>query len=98
MKMQRPSPRKLLGELSLRELGLWAALWRIDPWDEARADLRSGITSYVIAETNRDSKKKSTPYKPSDFMPYVRAKMKTASDSVSSRLRAALQSFPKRKG
>lgn len=87
------SVRKMLGEMSLRELGQWWALWQIDPWGEERADLRSGITDYVIAETNRDPRKRSQPFSPRDFMPYVEKKQ----PSLASRVRAVLKSFPSKK-
>lgn len=85
------SPRRMLGELSLRELGLWAALWEIDPWGEERADLRNAITSYVIAESNRKQKVKATPYKPSDFMPYSLKDEKAKGRDLSHRLKAAFK-------
>ena len=78
------------------ELGLWAAQWSIDPWGEERADLRSAITSYVLAEVNRNPKKKSSPFKPKDFMPYARREELDMAKDLSARLKAALK--PPKKG
>jgi hypothetical protein len=83
----------MLGEMSLRELCLWAALWDIDPWGEERADLRNAMTTHVLAETNRNTKKKLTPYRVADFMPYVQRDEKAKGRDLSERLKAA---FPKK--
>jgi len=48
----------------------WTAFDRVDPWSEARADLRAGIISSVIANVNRGKKSKS--FAPKDFMPYAK--------------------------
>lgn len=50
--------------------GLWCALYQIDPWDANRADLGFGMVASVIANVNRDPKKKAQPFSASDFMPY----------------------------
>jgi hypothetical protein len=81
----------MLKDLSVRECGLWAALWEIDPWGEERADLRNAITSYVIAEQKRQPKVRSTPYKPTDFMPYAQKDEKALSRDLSSRLKAVFK-------
>lgn len=83
------SPRRMLADLSLRELGTWAALWEIDPWSEERADLRNAFTSYVIAETHRSPKVRPVAYKPLDFMPYAQRDAKAKNGVLSARLRAA---------
>jgi len=46
----------------------WIAFDRIDPWSEARADLRAGIIASVVANVNRGKKTKA--FTPVDFMPY----------------------------
>ena len=87
----------MLKKMRPSELGLWAALWSIDPWGEQRADLRSAITSYVVAETRRDPKKKSSPFKPRDFMPYATQEGRAQSRDLFNRLKAALKAKPKGK-
>jgi hypothetical protein len=61
----------MLDEMTLPELGGWLALHRISPWGETRKDLRAGIVASVLANVNRDSKKRPKPYRPADFMPYL---------------------------
>lgn len=61
----------MLAELSRSELGLWAALWQVDPWDPQRADRRAAIGHALYANSNRDSQKRPQPYKVEDFMPYL---------------------------
>lgn len=63
----------MLRQMDSAELTDWMAYWRVEPFGEERADLRSGIVSSVIASCMSASKKK---YKPSDFMPDFGAKKK----------------------
>lgn len=56
--------------LSARELVEYEELYRLDPWGEERADLRSAIIAATLANINRDPKK-GRPFRPVDFMPYV---------------------------
>jgi len=37
--------------------------------EQENLDFRTAIIASIIANVNRDTKKKSTPYKPQDFMP-----------------------------
>lgn len=60
----------MLGEMRPSELGRWVALNAIDPFGESRADLRAGIVASVIANVNRDPKKRSEPFRAQDFMPF----------------------------
>lgn len=41
---------------------------RLEPFGEERADLRSAQIAQLIAEPNRDPKRRSQPFKLSDFM------------------------------
>jgi hypothetical protein len=61
----------MLREMRPSELGLWLALHRVNPWGETRADLRAGIVASVVANANRDRKKKPQPFRPVDFMSYI---------------------------
>ena len=67
MALGYPHPDILLEQITSRQLGEWIAYYRIDPWGEERADLRSGIVSSTMANINR--KKGAKAFKPSDFMP-----------------------------
>lgn len=59
------------GRPGLWELGIWAALQRVDPWGEARADLRAAIGHALFANANRDPSRRSAPYSAREFMPYM---------------------------
>jgi len=62
----------ILKGMSSRLLSEWMAFYDVEgmePWGEARADLRAGIVASVIANVNRDPKRRSRPYRPEDFMP-----------------------------
>lgn len=80
----------MLREMRPSELSLWAAIWAIDPWDEQRADLRAGITASVIANVNRDPKRRRAPFNAVDFMPYRQQDEEDRGRELSSRLRAGL--------
>jgi len=44
--------------------------YTLEPWGEARADLRAGVITSVIANVHRAP---HTPiYEPADFMPYLK--------------------------
>ena len=58
--------------MSAREFAEWQAYFRIEPFGEGMADLRAGIVASVIANVNRDAKKRSQPYEPLDFMPHAK--------------------------
>jgi len=59
--------RRVMREMDAEEFGLWGALYRIDPWGEERADLRTGILCTLVASALGG--KKGKRYKPDDFMP-----------------------------
>jgi hypothetical protein len=55
--------------MSSKEFSEWMAYAQLEPFGEERADLRMAILASLIANANRDPKKKSSPYEVSDFMP-----------------------------
>lgn len=57
----------LRATMSYSEFVEWQGYYQIEPWDELRADWRSGLVAAVLANVNR--KKDSKTYKPDDFMP-----------------------------
>jgi hypothetical protein len=69
---------ELLETLSARELGDWAAFYALEPWGSEAAFLRTGIVTALIANTNRDSKRKPEPFVPADFMPDFTGKKRQA--------------------
>ena len=64
-----PNVDRMLESISGRQLAEWMAYARLEPFGEERADLRMAILAALIANVNRDPKKKSSPYEVSDFMP-----------------------------
>ncbi len=61
----------LEGQPGTWELGIWAALYRVNPWGEQRADLRSAIGHAILANAYRDRDKRPSAFRPRDFMPYL---------------------------
>lgn len=60
---------ELLARVSSRELSEWMAYGQLEPFGDERADLRSAIVAAVVANANRDPKRRRRPFKPRDFMP-----------------------------
>jgi len=63
--------RELQCRMSSREFAEWAAFYRLEPFGEARGDLRAGIVAATMANTVRDPKQRSRPFTPQEFMPLV---------------------------
>ena len=59
---------ELLDGISSHELTEWMAYAQLEPFGEERADIRSATNTMVLANANRDPKKKRTPYTIEDFM------------------------------
>lgn len=55
--------------VSSREFAEWLAYERLEPFGPERDDLRAALVAAVIANVNRDPKKRRKPYEVSDFMP-----------------------------
>jgi hypothetical protein len=64
-----PSVRELTTRMTSRDVAEWKAYYSIEPFGEARADLRTGILASLIANVHRDRKKRPEPFVPEDFMP-----------------------------
>lgn len=45
------------------------AYFRLEPFGEERADVRSAIVAATVANMARDPKRRSRPFQPSQFMP-----------------------------
>lgn len=86
----------MLKELRPSELGEWAALARVDPWGEQRADLRAAIIASTVANV-MVKKRDGSAFKPADFMPYLEKSAAQDSAELSRRLRAALAAVSTRK-
>lgn len=55
--------------LTSNDFADWLAYYRVEPFGEDRADLRAGIIASVIANVNRDPKKRRRAFRPEDFIP-----------------------------
>src|SRR5690606_3053338 len=55
--------------MSSRELTEWMAFFSLEPWGTEVEDWRFGMLASVIANVNRDTKRRKKPYEPQDFMP-----------------------------
>jgi hypothetical protein len=64
------SVRQMLAQIDSAELAEWAAYYQIEPFGDAAADQRHGIATSVLANVNRDAKRKPDPYRWTDFVPH----------------------------
>lgn len=76
-----------------RDVSEWMAYASIEPFGEERADMRAGIIASVIANVNRDPKRRSQPFTPQDFMPFI--EREDPSVDLSRQLKAAFRQFKK---
>ena len=72
----------MLDEMTWTQFVAWQEYANLEPFGEERSDLRSGIVASVIANSNRDPKRQSRPFKPSDFMPQFQAAADKAAKRV----------------
>jgi len=63
------TPREVLVRHTSRELTEWMAFFELEPWGSEIEDYRFGVVASTIANVNRDPKKRSKPYEPTDFFP-----------------------------
>jgi hypothetical protein len=59
----------LSGRISALEFDEWLAYNTLEPIGAQRADLNAGIIASVIANVNRDARKRKEPFTAKDFMP-----------------------------
>jgi len=55
--------------MSSYEFSEWMAYYNLEPFGEERADLRMAMLASLIANVNRDKKRRPNPFLPKDFMP-----------------------------
>jgi hypothetical protein len=58
----------VLRRLTAKQFLEWQAYATLEPFDEVRGDFRSALIASVLANVNRDSKKKPEPFKIQDFL------------------------------
>jgi len=59
---------ELLGRISSREIAEWMAYFQTEPFGEISAEFRMARIASILAETNRDEKKRKEPFSEKDFM------------------------------
>lgn len=64
---------ELLWRMSGAEIREWELYEQVEPFGERRADVRAALVASVIANANRDAKKKPSPFTIDDFMPFKEA-------------------------
>ena len=57
----------MLGEMTTEQFFMWRVYFALEPFGERRRDLRTGTLAALIANTNRDPKRRAQPFKPEDF-------------------------------
>lgn len=55
--------------MSYAEFVDWLAYYQVEPWGDVRGDLHAALVAAIIANANRDPKKRRKPYTPGEFMP-----------------------------
>lgn len=58
-----------LERISSRELSEWMIFDSVEPIGDRRSDWQFAMLAAMIANVNRDRKKRSQPYTPNDFVP-----------------------------
>lgn len=59
----------MLAETSSRELSAWMVYDSIEPIGARRLDVLAAMLMALLANVNRNPKKRRKPFKPDDFMP-----------------------------
>lgn len=66
-------PSRLVREMSPRTLGLYRAMWVIDPQDMNRLDRAAGQIANAVVHAAGANKQDGTEFRPADFTPYIDA-------------------------
>lgn len=64
---------EMLSQMSSAELTEWRMYARIEPFGQMRDELHAGVVASTVANTSRDPKRRSDPFRPEDFMPHYEA-------------------------
>lgn len=85
----------MLAEMRPSELGLWEALWAIDPWGPQRAEMSHAVVASTVA-SGLLKKAGGGRWKLSDFMPYYEQPQEDA-EALSARIRASFDRLKKKR-
>ena len=83
----------MLNLLTSSQLSEWEAYDKLDPVGDWRSDYRMANIMAMIANVNRDSKKKPEPYNILDFMPEWDGSKEEKQQSVEDQKRILLEAF-----
>jgi len=81
--------RELLNRIDSRELSEWMLYEQMEPFGDTLTDMHASQLAYLLAETNRDTKKRKDPFKPDDFSLRFREPKTQQQDARSSLLKLA---------
>lgn len=59
--------KELLDRIGSRELSEWMVYEQMEPFGDTLIDMHAAQIAYLLAETNRDTKKRKDPFKPDEF-------------------------------
>jgi hypothetical protein len=59
----------MLREMTAVELVEWRAFAALEPFGDAQQDVRMGRLMALLANINRDPRRRPTPYQPEEFLP-----------------------------
>ena len=84
---------ELLDRMSSREFSEWMAYYQIEPFGEARADLRQALTTTAVINAAQAQAKHPKWSKPEDFMLFSKAQSKTNEPVSPDELKGKLLAF-----
>ena len=79
LSMGEPDVDAMLSRITASQFREWMAYMAIEPWGEARADLRAGIVAAAVTNAHRVKGKAA---KPKDFMPKFDRKPQSPADHL----------------
>ncbi|MBN1807181.1 MAG: hypothetical protein JW837_18185 [Sedimentisphaerales bacterium] len=68
LEFKQPDIELFRASLSYKDYLRWSLYYRKRPFGVEAADYRQALTTCILANVNRDGKKKPTPFTPEDFM------------------------------
>jgi hypothetical protein len=68
LKLGRVDVERMLRSMSATQFRAWVSYAELEPFDETRADRRAALIAWMLAEINRDRKKRPSAWKIEDFL------------------------------
>lgn len=68
------SVKRAQAEIDSEEFAHWLAFFRLEPWGSEIEDLRAGSVVSMLANVNRDLKRRPEPFGLLDFIPWADAR------------------------